>query len=106
MTADRETAADITALVRWMRSTLGPLHSEFECGSISPEDDAPLSFRQLLMILDGPEAGVRRLDLFGGGQAVREIKAMFAAYRRLRRLEQRIVVAVSSVAQDGSGAAE
>ncbi len=88
--SDQQTAADVAALSRWFRSPVGPLHAELKTGSISLVEygDVP-TLRRLLTILDGPESGLKQLELFESRQAVREVRALFRAYRRVRRMEQR-----------------
>ena len=84
------TLADLRALVRWMRSSVGPLAMEWEAGSLTLPDGGVPSFRKLLALLDGPERGVLQIDIFGSERSVKEIRALFSAYRRLKRAERRM----------------
>ena len=62
--ATATTLSDLRSLVRWMRSQRGPLFQEWQAGSLSWED-GPLSFRTLLKRLDGSEADLWCIDVFG-----------------------------------------
>lgn len=84
------TKADLEAIVRWFRSAYGPLAAEIESGSLTTEDGDALTLRRLLQILDGPESGVRRIDIFGAARSVKEIRALLSTYRRACRAARRI----------------
>lgn len=92
------TLGDLRSLLRWMRSSLGPLAQEWRAGSLTLPDTAGVpSYRKLLAHLDADETAVRQIDIYGNDESVREIRALFSAYRRLRRAERRMAEHVGRV---------
>ena len=82
------TLSDIRAVLRWFRSRQGALGGELQNGTIALVNNGVPSFRRLLAILDGPDSGLKLLEIDEPWE--REIKALFSAYRRLRRAERRL----------------
>lgn len=85
------TKGDLASLVRWFRSRYGPLCAEAESGSLTMAvTGEAITFRRLLQILDADEVAVRQIDIFGSATSVTEVRALFSAYRRLRRAQRRV----------------
>jgi hypothetical protein len=83
------TLADLRSLVRWFRSRRSLIYAEWDAGAIGRVgySGAP-PFRWVLQMLDGSEADVRQIEV---DIVFRDdIRALFSAYRRLRRAERRL----------------
>jgi formylglycine-generating enzyme required for sulfatase activity len=83
------TLADLRSLVRWMRSKHSPLRQEWEAGVIGRADYPGVPpYRWVLQMLDGSPSNVRQIEV--DEFARDDIRALFSAYRRLRRAERRL----------------